>query len=78
MSVDCSDPYYEDAWWAKLGYTSGRIKTTLEIYHSRYHDGYASCSDDTFQNCTGVFLGTYSQVGSVFSTKYGSMEAERE
>lgn len=26
----CSDPYYEDAWWAKLGYTSGRIKTTLE------------------------------------------------
>ncbi|CAN0185945.1 unnamed protein product [Scytosiphon promiscuus] len=54
-------PYYEDAWWAKLGYTSGRVKTTLEIYHSRYHDGYSSCSDDNFQNCTGVLLGTYAQ-----------------
>ena len=30
-----SDPYYEDAWWAKLGYISGRMKTTQHIYHTR-------------------------------------------
>ena len=60
MSV--ADPFYESAWWAKLGYTSGRLKTTLELYHSRYHDGYASCTDDSFSDCSGVFLGTYSQV----------------
>eukprot|EP00904_Undaria_pinnatifida_P010952 jgi/Undpi1/6988/HiC_scaffold_21.g09462.m1 len=28
-------PYYEDAWWAKLGYVSGRMKTTQHIYHTR-------------------------------------------
>eukprot|EP00752_Nemacystus_decipiens_P011719 g10400.t1 len=54
-------PFYEDAWWAKLGYTSGRIKTTLEFYQGRYHDGYSSCTDDTYWDCTGVFLGTYVQ-----------------
>ncbi len=46
-----------------MGYTSGRVKTTLEIYHSRYHDGYSSCTDETFSDCSGVLLGTYSQVG---------------
>ena len=30
-----SDPYYEDAWWAKLGYVGGRMKTTQNIYHTR-------------------------------------------
>ncbi|CAM9322615.1 unnamed protein product [Scytosiphon promiscuus] len=65
-------PYYEDAWWAKLGYTSGRVKTTLEIYHSRYHDGYSSCSDDSFQNCSGVLLGTYGQgkKGGIWAQDY--------
>ena len=29
------DPFYEDAWWAKLGYVSGRMKTTQHVYHSR-------------------------------------------
>lgn len=64
-----SDPYYADAWWAKLGYTSGRVKTTLGIYHSRYHDGYSACSGDDFQDCSGVLLGSYSMVGYALISK---------
>eukprot|EP00904_Undaria_pinnatifida_P005751 jgi/Undpi1/2305/HiC_scaffold_13.g05689.m1 len=54
-------PYYPDAWWAKLGYFSGRMKTTKEIYHSRYHDGYTNCTDDTFTVCSGTHLASYAQ-----------------
>lgn len=31
-----SDPYYEESWWAKLGYVSGRMKTTQHMYHARW------------------------------------------
>lgn len=31
----------------------------------RYHDGYASCTDDTFTDCSGVFLGMYIQVSQL-------------
>lgn len=33
-------PYYERAFWAELGLTSGRMRTTLPLYQSRYHDGF--------------------------------------
>eukprot|EP00904_Undaria_pinnatifida_P005743 jgi/Undpi1/2299/HiC_scaffold_13.g05683.m1 len=54
-------PYYADAWWAKLGYVSGRMMSTQHIYHTRYHDGYSNCTDDTFTDCSGTLLATYTQ-----------------
>lgn len=75
----CSDPYYEDAWWAKLGYTSGRVKTSLGIYHSRYHDGYSACTDEDYHDCGGVLLGAYTMVShAVAKARVGSVEMSKQ
>lgn len=33
-------PYYERAFWAELGLTSGRLRSTTQLYQTRYHDGF--------------------------------------
>ncbi|CAM9336613.1 unnamed protein product [Ascophyllum nodosum] len=53
-------PFYPNAWWSQL-YTSGRLRTTLDLYNARYHDGYVQCSGDDYTDCSGVLLGTYVQ-----------------
>lgn len=61
-----TDPFYPEAWWATLGLTSGRMKTTQEFYHNRYHDGYVSCEEGSnFTDCSGTLLGTYVQASQV-------------
>lgn len=34
----------------------------------RYHDGYSNCTDDTFTDCSGVLLGSYTMVSSQYTS----------
>lgn len=35
------------------------------MVNRRYHDGYSNCTDDTFTDCSGVLLASYTQVSLV-------------
>lgn len=41
--------------------------STAYVADNRYHDGYTSCTDSDFKECSGVLLGTYIYV-SIYSS----------
>ncbi|CAD7697140.1 unnamed protein product [Ostreobium quekettii] len=51
--------YYDDAFWAQPGLnrTGGRMRTSEELYNSRYHDGFVRCDDNGA--CKGILLAQY-------------------
>eukprot|EP00168_Porphyra_purpurea_P014762 TRINITY_DN430_c0_g2_i1.p1 TRINITY_DN430_c0_g2~~TRINITY_DN430_c0_g2_i1.p1 ORF type:complete len:669 (-),score=216.01 TRINITY_DN430_c0_g2_i1:26-2032(-) len=53
--------YWDDAWWlTALAAPVGRVRTDLELYGSRLHDGHVTCDDPVaMTRCRGALLVSY-------------------